>query len=135
MKKRDKSKAELAVENKFLRKATHSSLAASVLNNAIRWGATCFIVWQMSLALQSFSGQATMADIAVKFLGDFKVSHALAAIFGSGGIAYGYKQNRLRKKTIARLESRIDELEKKLDPKRSSSRLTPTGQTNPEDRE
>ncbi len=40
----------------------------------------------------------------------------------------------VRRQTIKRLSRRIQELERRLDPNRSSSGIQPTGDTNPEDK-
>lgn len=53
---------------------------------------------------------------------------------GTLGIVYGKRQSILRKNTIERLQSRIQELEKRIDENRSSSGLTSRGDTNPRDR-
>ncbi len=52
----------------------------------------------------------------------------------AGAGVYGWKQRDLRKTTVERLQSRIKELELKLDSKRSSSHLTPRGDTREEDK-
>jgi len=54
-------------------------------------------------------------------------------IFGFSGIVYGKKQRALRMSTVEKLQGRITELEKVRDSKRSSSMLTPKGETRPED--
>lgn len=75
-----------------------------------------------------------MADIGVRFLGNFAVNTALAWVLAGGGIAYGIGQRRLRRNTVERMSQRTAELEERIDRKRTSSRLTKRGETNPGDR-
>ncbi len=67
-------------------------------------------------------------------MGDFKVSEGLSYLFGVGGFGYGMRERKLRRETIERLSKRITDLEKLVDPSRTSSHLTVRGTTNPEDR-
>lgn len=83
--------------------------------------------------MSTYAGKYTFADIGISLLGDFRVSEALIYILGVGGIIYGYGERRLRLKAIERLANRQIELEKRIDPGRSSSGLTPQGTTRPED--
>lgn len=53
----------------------------------------------------------------------------LCIIFGIAGIMYGIKQSKLRKDTIERLQGSNKALELKVDPGRSSSKLTKRGET------
>jgi hypothetical protein len=69
------------------------------------------------------------------FLGDFRISEGFAYVFGGGGVVYGMKHRKLHGDNLERMAGRIAELEKLLDAKRSSSRLTPRGKTRPEDKQ
>lgn len=51
------------------------------------------------------------------------------------GVVYGRRQKHLRQMTIARCEGRIRTLEQNQDPRRTSSKLTYFGESNPEDNE
>ncbi len=57
----------------------------------------------------------------------------LSLTVGVSGLVYGLYQRHLRRETIERTQGRIRELEKAVDNKRSSSRLTVRGDTRPED--
>jgi hypothetical protein len=74
-----------------------------------------------------------MAQVVISFLGSMTVSKSLAYMFGAGGVLFGAYERRLRKKTLAHLHPRAKELEKLIDPRRSSSTLTNEGETNPLD--
>jgi hypothetical protein len=86
------------------------------------------------LSVNSLSGHYTFADIGVRFLGDLKISEALAYVLAGGAVSYGLKERRLRRQTTERLTARTSQLEKELDARRSSSGLTTKGTTRSEDK-
>jgi hypothetical protein len=96
--------------------------------------AVVFVAFFMMRMIQSLSGQTTFADIGIKVLGNISISATLAWGVGGTGIIYGWRQRSLRKTTISRLQGRIQYLEQLRDPSRSSSFLTPRGDTNPQDK-
>jgi len=79
------------------------------------------------------SGKITDANIAVNFLANLQISVALGWAVGGGGMLYGYSQNKLRKRDVRRLHSRLERFERMHDPNRTTSQLGPTGDTNVED--
>ncbi len=81
------------------------------------------------LTARTLAGKMTFAQIGMSFLGDVKISDAVAYAFGAGGVGYGYKERGLRRRTIERLSGRIEDLERGRDPRRSSSSLTRRGTT------
>jgi hypothetical protein len=102
------------------------------------WG----IVWiagfvSAALIARAFAGQSTTANIAVGLvvrayahLGSAKVAWPITFI----SVTYAELQRRERQRKTVKLSRRISELELRLDPARSSSELTPTGDTRQEDR-
>lgn len=106
---------------------------ASVLNGMFKWGGIAAACGFLYLSIDTLAGQTTNADIGVRLLADVKLSEVFAYIFGSGAVAYGWRQRSLRKSTIERLQGRIRSLESILDPDRSSSGLTTRGDTPPKD--
>lgn len=130
---RKKTTAELRAENRALKRFHATQGFVSVFNNLIKWGALVAIAWLMADTVRSLSGKTTIAEIGIGFLANVKISDAVAWIFGVSGTAYGLGQRNLKRKGIARLEERATRNEKKIDPNRSSSRLTPTGETREED--
>jgi hypothetical protein len=92
-----------------------------------------FLGYCARLAVADLAGRVTDANIAMRFLGDLQASISLAWVIGAGGAAYGYGQNRLRKRTVTHLGNQNRALELRLDARRSSSELSPTGDTNPGD--
>jgi hypothetical protein len=58
---------------------------------------------------------------------------ALLALFGVLGVIFGYRQLRLRQNLIAHLSPYQQKYELSIDPKRSSSNISPQGETRPGD--
>ncbi len=131
---KEKSRAELQAELRVLRRYRVGDSVASVLRELVRWGAVSFCAYMGFRCVAVLAGKITMAEIGVRVLGSLRVSEAVAWIFGAGGVGYGLRQRRLRRQTIERLSTRIQELERGIDPKRTSSHLTPRGETSPEDK-
>lgn len=131
----NKSNAELRAENRLLRRSDNAMAVASVFNNLIRFAALCVLAYFVYASVAVLAGKQTDASIGVSFFGNLTVSQSLAYIFGGGGLVYGFRERALRQKTIKRLQGRIQELEAAKDPARTSSKLTPKGDTHPRDRE
>ena len=83
------------------------------------------------LSVDALAGDVTVADIGVgvRILGNVKVSTILCTAVGVLGTVYGLQQRSLRKSTTERLTARIEDLERRIDPKRSTSGLTSRGDT------
>lgn len=129
-----KSKAQLEAELKLVKQAKASDGTISIINSLIRWGAIVLIVRYTYLSIATLAGEQTSSNIVISLITDFKANKWLAYLIGGSGFFYGASQARLRKNTVERLQSRIQELEKRIDPKRSSSNLLTTGETRPEDK-
>ncbi len=133
MAKTKKTNAELLAENKLLRRANATNSASNILMTLIRYGAIVLSLRYIYLTVEALAGQVTLAQIGISFLGNLTLSQSLAYIFGTGGVIYGYGEHKLRQRTIRRLGPKRKELEVSIDPRRTSSRLTEKGETNPED--
>ncbi len=130
----NKSKAELLAENRFLRKDRNASNITTVLIYLIKYGALVAIFYFGYLSVLALAGKYTFADIGISLLGDVNISVTLAWIFGVGGVFYGMRQRKVRKDTVERLQGRIQSLETQIDHKRTTSQLTPRGDTREEDK-
>ncbi len=128
-----KSRAALEAENKLLRKYKVSESIANVMNTVIKWSALVWIVKYGYLSILALAGQITKADLGVNLLANEAFAKVVAVIFAFGGIGYGLNERRLRKNTVEGLSSRVQELEGMVDESRSSSQLTPRGDTHPKD--
>lgn len=107
--------------------------SADVIMAAIKWGSLLGCVYWGYLAIASLAGKETFAKIAVSFMANMTVNKWLAYAFGGGGIVYGLNERRLRRNAVRRLAPGRIHYEQGLDPERSSSGLTQTGDTSPED--
>jgi hypothetical protein len=95
------------------------------------------IVWAYIafLMIQSLAGQTTSvlvtilieAFVNLRFVG---VAAVVAALAG-----WGYGERQIRKRHTDRWHRRVRELEQIIDPNRSTSTLTPRGDTNPRERD
>jgi len=118
----------------FLLRYKRLDIIADVIHLGLPWGSLVAIAVLFYLSVSRLAGQTTLAQIGMSFIGDIRVSDAVAYIFGGSGFLYGLNERRLRHKKTERLASHAIELEKMLDPKRTSSGLTPKGTTRPEDK-
>jgi hypothetical protein len=79
--------------------------------------------------VQALAGKKTLADFGVKLLAEAKLSEIIPYVTAAMGWLFGVNAQRLRRNTTERLTNRIRELEQRIDPTRSTSGLTPRGQT------
>lgn len=126
--------AKLRAENRQLKCVNRSAALVSVFNNAIRWGCLVLIVRYGYLSITALAGKSTSAEFLFNILAMKNISVTFAWCIGFAGLLYGYRQRGLRKYTIERLQHRNVDLEKLIDDRRSSSKLTPRGDTRREDK-
>lgn len=105
---------------------------------AVRWLAVCGVVAYVSYNLEkilvALAGKETKADVLVSFLADVEFNVYVAWGLAAGCILYGAAQARLRRKEIEASHDHIVELERQIERRRTSSRLTNHGDTNPSDK-
>lgn len=108
---------------------------AATTRTITRSAAAVACVFFFSRAVTAFAGQSTSVLVQLVFamLADVRFVFALGT--AAVALVVAYWQYRLRQRTIKRFHPRLKELEAMLDPNRSSSSLTPSGETNPSDRE
>jgi hypothetical protein len=100
----------------------------------IKWGAICYIAYQIKLGVEILAGKSTTASFILAYLtaeehDNSKLWFILAVLAG----LWAFLERKLRHNKVRYLSARVGELEKKLDLGRSSSELAPTGQTHPRD--
>ena len=95
------------------------------------------IVWIASFVRDAFIasvGQSTDVSVIVELFfskgNDYGIPWIIVLIL----FGWGVLERRLRRDKTERLQARIVELEKIIDPERSTSGLLPTGETNPRHR-
>jgi hypothetical protein len=123
-----------AAELRFRLHCRIVDMIGATIHTIVPWAAAVLIARYFYHSVSSLSGQYTFAQIGVGFLGDLRVSEGIAYLFGAGGVIYGVKRRKLQGDNLERTAGRLAELEKQIDPNRSSSRLTPRGKTRPEDK-
>jgi hypothetical protein len=94
------------------------------------------VIWcahEFSRAAIAFAGTTSIADITVKVLASIKTVWTLSISVSGISIALYWRERSLHRKTRERLTRRITDLEIKIDPHRTSSKLTSEGLTRKED--
>lgn len=121
-------------EDEIALRALRMQSSTSLMKEGIRWGGVIGGLYVgVYLPVSALAGDVTVATIAIDFLTSFKVNTTVSVTLAGGGVLYGYRERRLRQRTIARLQGHIRRLERKVNPERTSSNLTPQGRTNPGD--
>jgi hypothetical protein len=121
-------------EAEYLLRAKRLEVIDTAIRLLIPWGSLALIAFWVHGDVIALAGKQTLANIGLSFLGDIRVSDAVAYIFGAAGAGYGIAERTVRRRTIARLAEENKALEKLADPQRSSSNLTKRGTTSPEDK-
>ncbi len=122
-----------STELDFRRSLLRINATVTLITTAIKYGTLVACVYLGYLSIESLAGRVTLATVGIRLLGNLRVSEGICAILTTGGIVYGVGQRRLRHKAVKHLGNAKNELEKILDPGRSSSGLTEAGGTRPED--
>lgn len=122
------------VEAEYLLRAKRLEIFDTAIRLLIPWGALALIAFWVHSDVIALAGKQTLANIGLSFLGDIRVSDAVAYIFGAAGAGYGIAERTVRRRTIARLAEENKNLEKLVHPERSTSHLTKRGTTSPEDK-
>ncbi len=122
-----RSRAELEAENRILRRGQRVTVVSGVANRLITVGGFVWIAHYVRDTLVALSGENTIADVAISFLGHVGVSESFAWMVAILCGGYGFAQRTMRRKNGTRLGKRIRELEEAIDPERSSSELRETG--------
>ena len=106
-------------------------VATRVGRPAVSWAGLGFCVYWGAQTLIEWSGQATVADLRLALSGSGwrDVVVLIAVLFGAGGLAYGRQRARLMRETVRRLGGPKKARETAIDPQRSSSGLTRSGET------
>lgn len=85
-------------------------------------------------AISALAGKDTEAVFMLSYLTSSESDYGLPWLVACAGFVYGYMQRRLRLRKTEYFQSRVRDLEMRLDPGRSSSGLLANGETAPEDR-
>jgi len=80
-------------------------------------------------AFIAYAGQSSYADLSVRLLANVSVVWELSLTLSGISVTLYVRERRLHRNTRQRLTARITELELRIDPHRTSSQLTPRGET------
>ncbi len=146
-----KTKAELAdqvvelrgqlaaceAQRDHMEKVQSSSTVGAVLTSLIRWGGIVGVAYFAYGVIAVLAGKETHANIGISVMTSLSesgtVKKFICTVIVVGAILWGWWQQRLRRRNIRRMGDRKAELERRIDPKRKSSQLSPSGTTNPGD--
>lgn len=108
---------------------------ADVVRTLIRVGGTVGVFYLIYLTLTAFAGKESSADLrfVAKVITSLRIDQVIAYLAGITGLLYGLAERKLRSGYIEKFSGRIEELESRIDPERSSSGLPSTGKTKPSD--
>ncbi len=79
--------------------------------------------WPVAAAV----GKDTTVNVTQNLIANFKIDVLLGWAVGLGGMTWGYLERKSKMRDRKTKDERIIELEKRLDPSRTSSGLTPNG--------
>lgn len=108
-------------------------IIGGIFNGLIRWGGIVACFYCLYLIVESLAGKTTVADIALKTITDLELDRGVLYLLTGGTTFWAIRERKLRKKKTKDIEAHVKELEKHIDPNRTSSNLTETGDTLPED--
>jgi hypothetical protein len=120
-----------------LKFGNHLKIADSVtpiVMRAIPWLGAFLICLTLYWMVDALAGEITFAWFDFRMLLNSNFLPILVGLLvGGSGVTYGIVQKRLKGQVTERLQSRIQYLEQQNDPDRTSSLLTASGETNPDD--
>ncbi|CAI2716936.1 hypothetical protein [Nitrospina watsonii] len=126
-------------ELKVLKQIEIIKAISDIFHALIKFGAILgcvfFVAQSATASITALAGKESIAYL--QLMAELNINRTLVDvlffIFGAGGVTYGIRSERFRRKDVERLTTRIKKLEELLDPNRTSSGLDPTGQNIPGD--
>jgi hypothetical protein len=110
------------------------------LQTCAKWGFGAWVavkfVEELRRSIGYLAGQETHADLALSYFvsSPSGLTVSVSVCLNVLCLGYGLRERTLRHRTLARYRNRNAELERRLDPNRTSSGLTAEGRTHPRDR-
>jgi len=98
-------------------------------NVVVFWLGIAYCAHEASVALRAYAGHISTADLSLRILGSFAGTISLSISASGLSISLYLKERREHRATRERLAAEKEVLEKLLDVRRTSSLLTPEGQT------
>jgi hypothetical protein len=108
---------------------------ADVVRTLLRVGGTVGVFYLIYVTLTAFAGKTSSANLrfVAKVITSLRLDQVISYLAALVGLVYGLYERSLRRGYIEKFSGRIEELESRLDPGRSSSGLPSTGETRPDD--
>lgn len=97
------------------------------------WLGMGYIARQTSLAFIAFAGKDSHANLALTLMSSVNFVFTGSVVLSGLSVSLYLRERAQHRKTRKRLAARVTELELKIDPSRTSSRLTEEGLTRKED--
>ena len=126
-------KSRIDAELEWAKYAKKWDIIGGICNNLIRWGGVVACCYCSYLMIDALAGKTTATDIVLKAITDLKLDERVLYLLTGGTTFWAIRERKLRKKTIRHIAAQKKELEEHIDPNRTSSNLTETGDTHPED--
>ncbi|TGN02894.1 hypothetical protein [Leptospira dzoumogneensis] len=123
------SESELKVQERLNTKAIWAEAISRNVLTICKYTVPITITYFITDSVKAIAGTTTNYNVVFNFLADLNANQWFAYIFGAAGIGFGLYERNLRKKHVKRSSTRISKLEHEINPRRSSSHLTPTGDT------
>src|SRR4051812_26788513 len=102
---------------------------SEIIKEAMKWGSLVAIAYFGYMSVEVLAGTTTSANIGIRILGNVTFNKGVVAVLMGSGWAYGLGQRSVRRKNIERIVPAKNELERLVDPNRTSSNLTSRGTT------
>src|SRR5258706_5912104 len=115
----EKPKSEMDLRLEFKKIDAFVALVKTI----VQCGAVVWCMFYGYRIVAVLAGKETFATLGVSILGDVKVSDGIYIVLSGGSLVYGIGQRSLRRRNIERLTPHSVELEKRIDPNRTSSTL------------
>lgn len=126
-------KSRIDAELEWAKYGKKWDIIGGICNNLIRWGGVVACCYCSYLMIDALAGKTTATDIVLKAITDLKLDERVLYLLTGGTTFWAIRERKLRKKTIRHIAAQKKELEEHIDPNRTSSNLTETGDTHPED--
>lgn len=105
--------------------------------SVVKWAITGTVIALLghfaTESIKALAGKVTISYLVSKFLGSIAINQWVAWVIAGISTGWACLERRQKRKKIAELSRRPIELEKMIDPGRSSSSITPEGTTRPGD--
>lgn len=129
----ERSLGERELELKYQLRFRFIDVVSKALDRLIPGAVAVLIVYfGIYRTAHELAGKETFGAFWIGLLADIKPDEIMAWLTALIGWMFGINSQRLRRNTTERLSSRIRELEQRVDPNRTTSGLTPRGQTPPD---